>query len=490
MDYTSPYRGHIGIQYPYYSETVPEKMSLSLAEIMQDIPVDERILDPAAVIEMVIQTYPLGERTLTKGISRVPWLGDSFHDGKRTYYPPPKHGKARPAIEDIVSEMRRALHREALKYIGQATCIGILLSGGLDSRVAAGIIRELQLTGDYLGEVIAITWGKPQSRDVAYASEIARRYHWEWVHFPVTAEQLLENIYVNGRMGAEFAPYHLHAMPRVRDVAGLDLILAGSYGDSVGRAEFSGRHVLKLKPIMRWRHDFYGILSCSVISEHRSQMIQDAYSYRNHIEYEDDYACYEIEQQMHYMRRLITGAMTCIAERIPVYQLFTDPETVSIMWGIDPAIRDNRYYELLLPSLPENISNIPWTRTGRCIGQSAGKERMDGLSKEFHTYGTWLRNDLYQEIKNLVLSDAILETNLFNEKALVDLLKIWPKARTITVNSLDHHLSWLASLAIFIRSYGIRSDTPADFGWRDMLKYRYSQVKAGIYLSLRDSLRE
>ncbi len=36
----------------------------------------------------------------------------------------------------------------------------------MDSRMLAGVIRELQLRGDWSGQVIAFTWGVDGSRDV------------------------------------------------------------------------------------------------------------------------------------------------------------------------------------------------------------------------------------------------------------------------------------------------------------------------------------
>jgi len=34
-------------------------------------------------------------------------------------------------------------------------------------------------------------------------------------------------------MGAEVSPLHLHAIPKINELGGVDVILAGSYGDSV-----------------------------------------------------------------------------------------------------------------------------------------------------------------------------------------------------------------------------------------------------------------
>src|SRR5690606_25871175 len=105
--------------------------------------------------------------------------------------------------------------------------------------IVASVLRQLQLSGQYTGAVTALTWGLEASRDVQYAARITELYQWNFKHFNLTADMLLHNIEVTAAMGAEFSPVHLHAMPQIAGLDGLDCILAGSYGDSIGRGEYS-----------------------------------------------------------------------------------------------------------------------------------------------------------------------------------------------------------------------------------------------------------
>src|SRR5690606_40411595 len=93
--------------------------------------------------------------------------------------------------------------------------IGVLLSGGMDSRIVAGLLQEIKNEAGNPGfDVVAITWGLPSSRDVVYATRIAKLYNWEWKHYPVGLEQLEENIQVCAENGCEYSPIHLHEIGR------------------------------------------------------------------------------------------------------------------------------------------------------------------------------------------------------------------------------------------------------------------------------------
>src|SRR5699024_4984617 len=84
------------------------------------------------------------------------------------------------------------------------------------------------------------------SRDVVYAKRISELYEWEYIQFDLNAERLLENFYTNLDIGCEMSPVHLHAMKEVAIDNHSDVILAGTYGDSIGRGRFSGKKIKNL----------------------------------------------------------------------------------------------------------------------------------------------------------------------------------------------------------------------------------------------------
>ena len=478
---------HLGSHYPYHLDG-KHYFYMKISSALEDIPLEQRRIDPVAIVEILSRSYLLGNRTLISGLCRSPWMACPDGDGGWRYANIPRHEHAKLSTDDVVARLKNALRREALEYLSGKTCAGILLSGGMDSRIIAGILRELQLTGEFAGNVVALTWGLEGSRDVVYAQEIARRYGWEWLHFPLSPDLLAQNIHVAGEMGAEFSPFHLHALPQICKLDGIDVILAGSYGDSVGRAEYSGRRVLRLKPTIPRSLNRFGLIRDEIVRASRVSVVQDAYGYRKYIQ--RDAACQyrELEQEMHYMRRMLQACMTHVAERIPLFQLFTAPEAFALMWSLDPSISDDRFYKALLPALPEGIGSLPWARTGLPLGVAAGPP--DKRPKLFHKYGLWLRRDLRSMITRLVTSDTIKELNIFNEQALNRLIRFWPKAQTTTTNSIDEIIVWMASLAIFAERYNLQPIDTVSPSWRDTVNGLSGVAWAWVYQTVRGKFRQ
>jgi len=472
---------HLGNVYPYYIKDKNKKFNISFKEVIKKLPEEKRKIDPTAIMEFISKTYLLNNRTLIKDIKCTPWMAKPLNNSWN-YANIPDHNETIMSVKDIVEKLKRSLKQEALSYIADKKTIGILLSGGLDSRITAGIIKELQISGDFSGNVVSLNWGLKNSRDVCYAKEISRRYNWEYLHFDNDLEQLKQNIKIAGKdLGAQISGIHLHAMPKIRGMKNIDAIVAGSYGDSVGRAEFSGKHVTNLESIIPnkfYLFNRFGLIKDKIIKDYVIKVQHDAYAYRNHINRAKDYQYKEIEQEMHYMRRKLQLCMSYINEEIPVYQLFTDPNVFSIMWNLNPNIRNNDIYINLLKKLPKKIGEIPWARTGKVLGQNKIK---DNKLSSNHKYGYWLRNDLGKYISDLVLSNNILSLNIFNEKSLKNLINLWQKNKKYDSNIVDEIISWMASLSIFIEEYGIKSDVFVEKNYKDTLNSLWGKNYAWLY---------
>lgn len=478
---------HLGSLYPYFYDTEPGKLYPDIASAVNAAPSHLRAIDPVGVVELLSRGYMFGRRTLLVGLQKAPWLARPDACGRWEYAEVPRHGRQIIADQDLVREFRLGLEKEALDYLDGKKRVGILLSGGMDSRIIAGVVRGLQLTGQFAGEVVGLTWGVSYCRDVIYATEVAKRYGWELVHFKLNPEQLLENIRIAGEMGAEFAPFHLHALPSVARMSGLDAILGGNYGDSVGRGEYSGTHVESLGPTVASDLNKYGLVLEGVVKASRGHILDDAYGYRQTLNREHEYQYRELEYQMHCIRRRTQAVVNCVGQHIPFYQLFTSPAVFGLVWKLKPAIRDDRIYKGLLKTLPGNLGEIPWARTGRLFGSSKGKG--DQLPKEHHRYGYWLRNDLRKDILSLVDSDTIRGLGVFNVAMLDKLLNLWPKANTLTTNMIDVNISWLASLAVFVRSYQVNPIPTTEIELLDRWKTVSGFFKAWTYQVVRGKFR-
>ncbi len=448
------YHNYLGSYYPLFPVNKPRELFHSMKTLLISSEHKNCEVDEVAIVEIILKSYMLGDRTIVKGVKRLPWLCHT-ENGVLKYSVIPRHGEIRMSTEEIAERFSDLFERELLSFLeAKPSKIGVLLSGGMDSRILSGFLKKLQEKGDCSGDVVGITWGLELSRDVRFAEEICRRYRWDFIRLDIGPADLKNNFFVAAEYGAEFSPYHLHAIPKLHEID-VDAFFAASYGDSVGRAEFSGVHLTKLKPILSRVWDCFSIIRPEVRREVKQRMSEDAYSYRSRMAGEKNiYAFCEVEQELHYMRRKLQACMNIIWSHRPLYQAFTSPALYEFMWSLAPEIRKDGVYAQILKDLPGKVFDIPWARTGRPYG-STSAEPDHTLSKRFHKYGKWLREDLGQFVTDNVLAHKLLSLEVFDNVAISNLVKNWRKSCVEKNNRLDEIVSWLATLNIAIEGFGL-----------------------------------
>nr|WP_321459187.1 asparagine synthase-related protein [uncultured Vibrio sp.] len=412
-----------------------------------------RLIDPVSVMEFLMKNYIFSNRTMVQGIERTPWMAKLEAQDSTSWSNlnlPPHLNKTKSAPE-IAKELKQLLEAEALEFLSGKKNIGILLSGGMDSRIVAAIVRQLQITGKFTGDVTALTWGLEDSRDVVYAQRIAHSFGWDFCYKPLTEEVLYNNIFLTAERGAEYSPVHLHAMEDVSKTIGIDGILAGSYGDSIGRGEYSGRKTSELPHILDRHMNHFAFLRASVEKAAIHDVRADLERERSRFPGRSEMSYREVEMQQHYMRRQLNACMEVIDDRIPLYQMFTSPDVFGFMWSLDPSCRTDDNYEHLLELLPGNLLDIPWARTGHRYNK-ANSIVEDTLTSRNNCYGKWLRHDLRSTVLNEINSGALQELGIFNEKSLDMWTKHWPKTTYAKADRLDEKMAWLASFSIFVRN--------------------------------------
>jgi len=411
-------------------------------------------IDPTAVLGVLMKNYSIGDRTLVSGINKLPWMSKVEHNSIVSASLP-AHGEVNLSEDDVSNKLIELMKTEALNFLANKKSIGILLSGGMDSRIIAAIIKKLQDDGLYTGKVAALTWGIDNCRDVIYAERIADIYNWDFNHFTITPETLLENIKIAGVRGAEYSPVHLHAMPSIANLSGLDGVLAGSYGDSIGRGEYSGRKVGELPPLLSKHLNHHSFLLKSVETESLNVLHGDILASRNRFPGRSETSYREIEMQMHYMRRQLNSCMTIIDEKTPLYQMFSAPEVFGFIWSLAPKCRTDGIYELMLRKLSNNMLDIPWARDGK-IYNKANSSALDNINKSYHRYGDWLRNDNRDFVVEQITNGNLASLNIFNEKSLNFWRQNWRRDNRARADRLDEKMAWLASLSIFVGKYDIK----------------------------------
>lgn len=321
-----------------------------------------------------------------------------------------------------------------------------MLSGGLDSRIVAGILAKLKHEGRLPVDPVAVTWGMDDSRDVAYSRSVAELFGFEWIHIDLGPSDLKDNIEEAAySLDGTISPLDLHRMTWFRNVPSDALVLAGSYGDSVGRAEFSGRHLLELRGLRPV--NTFGLLDPKLVMQAANGIHNDCQALFARSPGTPRFALLEHEMQGQYMRGLIAHAMNIINQYCTVYQVFTHPAVYEFMWAIHPAYRFNQTYIEVLKQLHRRLLEIPWARTNRALsGPTVGARR--DLRSQFHDYPGWICGELFEVLKDSVRPDWYADTGVFSSRQIDALLQDIFKPRRDP--RFFSKLLWLASFRHFV----------------------------------------
>lgn len=404
----------------------------------------------------------------------------------------PQHGSLRPDDEkDYAKTIYEAMEQELYEQVSECSRVLLLLSGGMDSRIVAGILRNIQLTKNGNLCVVAATWGDENSRDVVYAKEIAGLFDWEILHFKLDAALLKRNIEFIGQGIPEYSALHLHAMLCIRDIAmDFDLILAGSYGDSVCRGEYSGIHASRLQDITDINIDPFRVLDKKLRDKYKDFLKQ-----RNKQFFKQDKSASlvrnrELQQEFFYMRRMLNSAMAVMEDGSRLYQAFTNPIVYGLFWSLDVSIRDDRWYYLILNHLPQELNEIPWARTNKIFYTNRiSRFSNDRLKSSYHNYSDLLRGELRNFIKDKVFGSEISNLGLFDMRSLKRLHCAWLRQSSSSNSRLDELFCWLASLAIFLEKNEIYNEYNGVDVSNSFVDRLVCVVKSNVYIKARNTFR-
>lgn len=410
-----------------------------------------------AIGSILGKNFMLGDQTIVKGIFRSPWLARPDIDKKGwVYYSLPKHKENKESEEVVAQTLFELLCEEILEYTRGKETIGVLLSGGMDSRMLAGTLDYL-IKRNIISpiKVVAYTWGNETSRDIIYAKEIASRLGWEWKSYQVNSDDLWENFILAGQRGCEYSGVHLHAMPKIARDSNVEVLLAGSYGDSVGRAEYSGQHVSKLIPIENGVDNFNFILKNSVKQQVKGKCKNDVKKYHNLFPENWKYAQIELDYQLHYMRRMLNPCMEVLNDKIPVFQMFTSPKVYSYMWSLCPSVRNNHIYTNLMKLFYTDLFDIPWARTGIIYGSTGIPDRYE---KQHHSYPQIISTDLLRRMGDRI-NDYLPNNQMLNKNSVQKVINLLRRDK-YAYRHFDYleRISWVVSFTYFLEKFNDRQE--------------------------------
>lgn len=441
---------HVGAFNPFYFRNDAGKFvfGTSMEDILAKYPHPLK-LNPAAISSVLNKAYVLGDITCVEGVFRTPWMAKPNESMDQwEYHKIPEHGVQEMTSRNIAKQLFELLVEEISTKIKGKRRVGLLLSGGMDSRFVAGILQYLRTSGKADAEkVVAYTWGNADSRDVVYAQRICDHFGWDFRHYPVSAEDLWENIRIAGERGCEFSGLHLHAMPKIAQDAAteVDIVLAGSYGDSIGRAEFSGKHVSRIGPIEKNWQNFAQLLPRRVHKKSVDQIQTEVKRYRSIFNRPLNYQMFEIEQQAHYMRRMLNPCMEIIHEKVPLYQAFSHPKVFGFMWSLRPDLRNDNVYKELLRLIDPYFARLPWARTGVVYGETG---KPDSFKKKHHSYERYLQKELQTKIREAISGG---ECPVLNKQSVRELQKLVSRHQGNNFDYLEA-LAYVLSVLTFVKS--------------------------------------
>ncbi len=449
------YYNHLGFFNPYFIDYNSDILFSSNISKILDNKTSRNEIDNSSLLSLMSKGYIIGDGTLIKGIGKTSW-NTKYEDLRWKSYTQLKFSNIKLDYQKIAKELFFLLKKELKEYIGDKKSVGVLLTGGMDSRIVAGVLDFMLKTGELKNvDIVGITWGNKNSRDVVYANKIASRLNWSWKHYDITPEDFLNNIYETANRGCEFSPNHLHGMIKVSEEKGVDCIIAGSFGDSIGRSEYSGKRVLQLEDIRSDIKNYHGYFKYDFIPKNTNKINQEVLKYWYQFPQSKPFQQIEQDYQIHYMRRMLNPCLSVINEKIPLYQAFTNPKIVQFIWSLDPEIRNDEIYKELLNLFYTDLKDIPWARTGLLFHNNEGTP--DNYNKAYHKYfySNIFNNELFDTIKELVLSENIEQLNVFNMSSLKNTFKIMKTPFYKYNSKLEQKLTWLASLALFVKKYDI-----------------------------------
>ena len=398
----------------------------------------------------------MGTQTLLQDLYVAPWMArPNETDTAWAFHELPQHGTSTQEPSVIAQGLIARLRDELRKAANGKENILLPLSGGMDSRVVAAVLLDLQVSGMLSAKVTAVTWGMPDSRDVVYAQRLAQQIGWNWIHIPITSETLMRNISLAADLGCATSALHLHAMPEVRSLEGYDLLIAASYGDSVGRAVYSGRHVLKLRTLDKLTNR-YGLLRDEVFKKFVNKSLEEIYIVNRRFPRIARWQRYEVQQQANYWARHLNPCFAYINAKLPVYQAYGSPSVFGFMWNLSPTCRTDDVYWHCLNILAPRLLSVPWAKTGK---RYLVEEAQDGLRKDHSAYHLWAKTDLYQFIHDLVFSGNVFQIGLFNKGSAEKIGNTIRKGQTNnpgTLVALEIFL-WLGSFSLFLDRYSVES---------------------------------
>ena len=377
-------------------------------------------LDVVSVASMLSFQYVVDGRSILSRVSRRSWLADvAEHDEGLDAVLRSTYGRRLTTRRTAARELLCRLRAELERAFACAERVTVLLSGGLDSRVAAAVLADLARAGKVSDDLRAVTWGIPESRDRNFGARVAQLLHMEWEPIDLGPANLLTNVDVAaGALGALVSPVHLHAVTALAalDWSPHDAILVSSLGNGIGRGTYLWRHVSYARPLEP--ADWLGLMRPDVAASAFAALAEDIAQFRRRLGSCPAIAVHECEMLAHYVSGQLLPVYGFLARvAAPVHQALSDPSTYRYLWSLSPLLRTGALYRSMLGMCRPELADIPYALTNRPV-RRLGRSERNGLSPFVHRYPRWIVHDLAEPLDHALSSDWWDATGTFDGAAV------------------------------------------------------------------------
>ncbi|MDT8306346.1 MAG: asparagine synthase-related protein [Anaerolineae bacterium] len=478
----------LGLHPVYYSRSHDGLIFGSGVRALLAHPALPRCVDHVGVAQFLAFDHLLGQRTLVEDVQLLPQATvlvyeDGYLRQQRNWEP--LHPREYPFrletewMDDLLHHLRQAMVRQAPS--GEVPA-GMLLSGGLDSRLLLALLGESQP----LDSFHTFSWGLPGCDDARFAAEVADALGSQHHFFALRPDWLRgmaeEAVRITDGMGNLV---NLHAGATLKEqTEHAQILYKGFLGDAMAGFAQRPQHWADYSPDNAIRahqlaHREQGVLIfeqdrldqtlTAAFRERVGDAVMESYragmAAARTAQLADQRIYYDYTQRV--PRHTLNGVLM-VRSRAEVRLPFVDRDLVSLMLTIPPGFRYRR--ELMrntfirqfpkLAQIPVPDTGLPLIDCARDVRiraqrlvrwhlNKAGLKRVDYLQRRpYKDYGTWFRTVLRDWVEDNLLSQRSLQRGYFEPEAIRGLVRAH-------MNGADHsiRLGVLLSLELWQQQY-------------------------------------
>lgn len=477
----------LGLHPLYYTTREKEFFFASGVRAISVIPGMPRRVDKIAIAQFLTFDHMLGNRTLLEDVHLLPQASVVVVQEDRVvmdqYWAPVYPTNYTLCAEEewmegLIYQLKRAVERQA----GDDQAAGLLLSGGLDSRMLLAILHEKYAPGKFS----TFTFGLPGSDDARYAAESAKIAGIQHRFLEMPPDWLLKLADKSVRLTDGLGNIvNMHAIATLEEETNTARVLfKGFLGDAMMGFAQRQQHWATYDDATRiqahWQvHRDQGVITFDrpehkkIFSQDFQTEIGDAVieSYRQGMDesgtmmLSDQRLVFDFRQRV---PRMTINGVEVARSRAVVRLPFADNDLVDFVITIPPGLRYDRrlmrntfmrYYPELA-KIPLTDTGLPMLECSRTLRIQAGRflrwhlnrigfKQFDYLNRRpYKDYNSWFRTILRDWVEGILLNDRSLNRGYFQPAYVRQLVQEHMSGTNHTIR-----LGALISLELWHRAY-------------------------------------